>query len=197
MHPTTPIGSFSTSASWVASIGRVARPAKFRPHLRVIVECGGRPADLVGFSTSGLPPSSVIARASSSVRLRSRGAPRAASRPARPAGWGPPPRRRRAAASAASTWSSRGRATVASVSSLYGFSTSRGPPAFLRPARRRYGVASRSRSHRVVHHHVLGLRCSPRARKSTGPCRTRTARSPRAASRTRAGCGRSPTPFRT
>jgi hypothetical protein len=31
MHPQAPIGSFTTSASWVDSIDGITRPAKLRP----------------------------------------------------------------------------------------------------------------------------------------------------------------------
>ena len=47
MQPQTPIGSFTTSASWLDSIGGITRPGEVPPHLGVVVECGGGPAHLV------------------------------------------------------------------------------------------------------------------------------------------------------
>ena len=48
MQPTAPSGSLTTSASWVDSIEGITLPGRVAADLGVVVERGGRPADLVG-----------------------------------------------------------------------------------------------------------------------------------------------------
>ena len=66
MQATTPIGSLTTSASWVASIDGNHPAGRVAADLRVVVEGRRVQPTSSEFSTSGLPPSSVISSASSS-----------------------------------------------------------------------------------------------------------------------------------
>ena len=125
-----PTGSLTTSASWLDSIDGITRPGRVAADLGVVVERGRGPADLVGVLDQRLAALErhQLRRARRCARAAA-WRPRAAARRARPPGCAPSlAAPRRAAAIAASSCSADGALTVATVSSVYGFSTSSGPP---------------------------------------------------------------------